>query len=312
MTVVIGGLWHFIIKLNGCCVTEERPDELGKSEIRQLNQLKTDLYSPSTSGTTLVEAESAFRSILGSIGSGLRFAVSVLLDLCLPVSCADCQRIDTYPQRFWCSECWGKIPRVASPLCPRCGRPFKDSPASPDHLCGDCIEAGFHFDSARSAAVHEGTVRVRIHQFKFGAQMRWAPCLVELLENTYAGWGLPAPDLIVPVPLHPKRLRQRGFNQSAVLAAEFGRKIKAPVSFDAIARKIQTQPQTRLKRGERLKNVKGAFEISDDKKVRGRRILLIDDVFTTGTTLSECARTLKRKARASEVHALTVTRALPD
>ena len=142
--------------------------------------------------------------------------------------------------------------------------------------------------------------------------MKWTPCLAELLEIAYAAWGLDAPDLIVPVPLHPKRLSQRGFNQAGLLALELGRKIKAPVSTDALVRKNQTLPQTRLKRGERLKNVKGAFEIPDDSKVRGRRILLIDDVFTTGTTLSECAKVLKRKGGASEVYALTVTRAIPD
>ncbi len=259
-----------------------------------------------------VEKRSASRATLGSIVSGLRFAASVLLDLCLPRNCAGCLRIDTEPQRSWCRTCWEKIPWVVSPLCPGCGRPFGDSPDSPDHLCGECIESAFHFDTARSAVLHEGIIRSRIHQLKFGAQMQWAPPLVELLEIAHAGWGLPAPDLIVPVPLHPGRLSERGFNQSGLLAGEFARKIKVPVSFDVIMRKNKTQPQTRLKREERLKNVKGAFEIFDAKKVRGRRILLIDDVFTTGTTLSECARTLKKKGGASEVRALTVTRALPD
>jgi len=159
--------------------------------------------------------------------------------------------------------------------------------------------------------LHEGIIRARIHQLKFGAQLQWTPLLTELLQIAYAGWELPAPDLMVPVPLHPKRLRQRGFNQSGLLAGQFARKIKVPVWFDIMIRKNQTQPQTRLKREERLKNVKGAFEISGADRVRGRRVLLIDDVFTTGTTLSECARTLKRGG-ASEVHAITVTRALPD
>ncbi len=141
--------------------------------------------------------------------------------------------------------------------------------------------------------------------------MEWTPPLVELLETAHAGWGLPAPDLVVPVPLHLKRLKERGFNQSGLLAGEFARKLGVPVSFDNIIRKNRTEPQTRLNRRERLKNVKGAFELSGAKSVRGRRILLVDDVITTGTTLSECARTLKRKGGASEVHAITVTRALP-
>ncbi len=142
--------------------------------------------------------------------------------------------------------------------------------------------------------------------------MEWAPPLVELLKTAHAGGGLPAPDLIVPVPLHLERLKERGFNQSGLLAGELARKLRVPVSFDTIIRKNQTEPQTRLNRVQRLKNVKGAFELSGARDVQGRRILLVDDVFTTGTTLSECARTLKKKGGASEVHALTVTRALPD
>ncbi len=135
---------------------------------------------------------------------------------------------------------------------------------------------------------------------------------MDLLETAYSEWVLPAPDLIVPVPLHTQRLSQRGFNQAGLLARELGRKLRTPVLPDALVRANQTLPQTRLKRRERLENVKGAFQISNDRKVRGRRILLIDDVFTTGTTLSECSKVLKRKGGASEVYALTVTRALRD
>ena len=280
-------------------------------EVCELNPPETDLLSPGIDARLPVEKRFAFRPALGLIGSGLKFACSVIVDLCLPRSCAGCRQIDTRPQSSWCLGCWEKVPWVISPLCPRCGRPFTDSPDSPDHLCGECIEPIFHFDTARSAVLHEGIIRTRIHQFKFGGQIEWAPSLVELLEIAYAGWGLPDPDLIVPVPLHLKRLKERGFNQSGLLAGEFARKLRVPVSFDAIIRKNRTQPQTRLSRRERLRNVKGAFELAGAQKVRGRRIFLIDDVFTTGTTLSECARVLKSKRGASEVHAVTVTRALP-
>lgn len=252
----------------------------------------------------------AFRKSLCLVGSALEFSGTVLLDLCLPRSCAGCQRMDNRPQSSWCGTCWDLIPRVASPLCPKCGRPFRDSPDSPDHLCGECVESTYYFDSARSAVSHEGVVRTRIHQFKFEGQTEWVPPLVELLEIACA--GLPAPDLVLPVPLHLKRLKERGFNQSGLLAGELARKLHVPVSFNLIVRKNRTQPQTRLNRKERLKNVKGAFELAEAQRVRGRRILLIDDVFTTGTTLSECARTLKKKGGASEVHAVTVTRALFD
>ncbi len=280
-------------------------------EVCELSPSETDLLSPGIAACLPVEKSFAFRPALGLIGSGLRFAGSVLVDLCLPRICAGCRQIDTQSQSSWCLECWKKVPWAISPLCPRCGRPFADSPDSPDHLCGECIDSTFHFDTARSAVLHEGIIRTCIHQFKFGGQIEWAPSLVELLEMAYAGWGLPQPGLIIPVPLHPKRLKERGFNQSGLLAGEFARKLRVPVSFDAVIRKNRTEPQTRLNRRERLKNVKGAFELTGAQRVRGRRILLIDDVFTTGTTLSECARVLKSKGGASEVHAVTVTRALP-
>ena len=286
-----------IPEADGCRMNEEQADEL-------LNGAVPEQSEP--------EGETVIRSLFGSIWRGVQFAASAVVELCLPRSCAGCQKIGTLPQKSWCGACWEKMSRIAPPLCPGCGRPFMDSPASSDHLCGDCIERSFRFDSARSAVLHEGAVRTRVHQFKFGGQLKWTPCLAELLETAYLEWGLEAPDLIVPVPLHPKRLSERGFNQAGVLARELGRKIKTPVSPEALLRKNRTSPQARLKRNERLKNVKGAFEISDDRKVRGGRILLIDDVFTTGTTLSECAKVLKARGGALEVHALTVTRALPD
>ncbi len=158
---------------------------------------------------------------------------------------------------------------------------------------------------------HSGIVRDRIHQFKFGRRLEWVPPLVELLQTTYETWGISPPGLIIPVPLHLNRLKERGFNQSALLAKELARRLDLQVSYEILVRKKWTEPQTRLNRAQRLKNVRGAFDATGRESVRDVKILLIDDVFTTGETLSECARTLKKKG-ASEVHALTVTRALPD
>jgi ComF family protein len=117
--------------------------------------------------------------------------------------------------------------------------------------------------------------------------------------------------MIVPVPLHPRRLRQRGFNQAGLLARELGRRLRRTTRFDVLTRKQWTEPQTRLNREERLNNVKNAFQVISPGAIKGVRILLVDDVYTTGTTLSECARELKRSG-AAEVTALTVTRAVPE
>ncbi|MHC1728611.1 MAG: double zinc ribbon domain-containing protein [Syntrophobacteraceae bacterium] len=245
------------------------------------------------------------------IKAGLRLAGFSFLDLCLPGVCAGCGKIENHSEKSWCPDCLNQIAWIASPICPQCGRPYPDAPGSSDHLCGECLQEAFRFDTARSAVFHSGIVRDRVHQFKFGARMEWVPPLVELLEMTYSRSTMPVPDLVVPVPLHSKRLKERGFNQSGLLGKELSRKLGLAVSFDTLRRKKWTDPQTRMNRQERLNNVKGVFELSKDAAVRGRRILLLDDVFTTGSTLSECARTLKKKG-ASEVHALTVTRAMPD
>jgi len=215
------------------------------------------------------------------------------------------------PGRFWCPECRGLIEWIRSPLCSLCGKPFPKSPESCDHLCGECLNLAFHFDFARSAAVPAGVVRDSIHALKFGGRLHHVPALVELLIECIGA----APDrwdgLIVPVPLHTRRLRQRGFNQAGLLARELGRRLHRSVRFDLLRRRQWTEPQTRMSREARLNNVKNAFEAGRPAEIEGRRILLIDDVYTTGSTLSACAGELKR-AGAREVVALTVTRSVPE
>jgi ComF family protein len=234
------------------------------------------------------------------------------LELFLPRQCAGCQKIWLHSdQGFWCEPCLDELPRIESPICPRCGRPYPKSPSSPDHLCGDCLLSRFLFDSARSATHHAGVVRKRIHQLKFGGQLHWVPPLADLLVDLCRREASPVVDMITPVPLHVKRLRQRGFNQAGLLASVVGSRLGLPVHFDCLVRKCWTEPQTRLNREQRLQNVKDAFHVRTPGTVKGRRVLIIDDVYTTGTTLNECTKTLKA-AGASEVHAVTVCRALPD
>jgi ComF family protein len=247
----------------------------------------------------------SFRDGVNRLGQSLR-------ELFLPRRCAGCQKTWLHGrQGFWCDGCLDELPWIESPLCPRCGRPFPKSASSPDHLCGDCLQSVFLFDRARSATQHAGVVRKRIHQLKFGGQLHWAPPLAELLVPLFRRETLPAVDIILPVPLHVKRLRQRGFNQAGLLAKTLGRQLGLPVQFEVLVRQCWTEPQTRLNREQRLQNVKDAFHVPVPGKVKGRRVLLIDDVFTTGTTLNECTKTL-RAAGVLEVHALTVCRALPD
>jgi ComF family protein len=250
---------------------------------------------------------------MGDMKSRLQQLSSALLDLCFPRRCSACQQTQLLSHKgFWCSSCLEQIPWVQAPLCPCCGRPFPNSPTSSDHHCELCLRNVFLFDTARSATIYAGTIRDRIHQLKFGGQLHWIPALVDLLlQGAARRSSVLETQLIVPVPLHNKRLRQRGFNQSALIAQGLGRRYGLPVLLGALIRHRSTQPQTRLGRRERLQNVRGAFSIAHPALVRDRSLLLVDDVFTTGTTLNECARVLK-DAGAREVHAMTVARALPD
>jgi ComF family protein len=243
---------------------------------------------------------------------GAKVFLASLLELFLPRQCAGCRKVWLHSEQgFWCEDCLDDLPWIESPLCPQCGRPFPKSPSAPDHLCGDCLQSVFIFDGARSAVHHAGVVRRRIHQMKFGGQLHWVPPLADLLVTLYRRKASPFADVIFPVPLHLKRLRQRGFNQSGLLAKVLGRRVGLPVRYDVLVRKFWTEPQTRLNRVQRLANVKDAFHVPDSGTVKGRRVVIIDDVYTTGTTLNECAKTLK-SAGAAAVHALTVCRALPD
>jgi len=234
-----------------------------------------------------------------------------LQDLFFPRRCAGCLTARLSAERgFWCENCLGELPWIRSPLCPCCGRPFLKSDFASDHLCGECILKAPPFTSARSAVQHTGLVRDRINHLKFGGQLHWVPPLAQLLEKTVQQRHISF-DFIIAVPLHTKRLRQRGFNQSGLIAKALGKSMQCRVRFDVLIRAQWTKPQTRLSRQERLQNVKNAFSVAAPSEVADRRILLIDDVFTTGTTLAECSKTLK-KAGVSEVHAVTITRSLPE
>ena len=164
------------------------------------------------------------------------------------------------------------------------------------------------FDYARSAARYEVVLREALHAFKFRGRPALAAPLAELLIEAAEG-GLPAgaPALLVPVPLHPRRERERGFNQASLLARRVGRAWRVPVRADVLARAVATQSQTELDASARRANVRGAFRLRRPEVIAGRHVLLVDDILTTGATLSECARCL-RDGGAATVGALTVAR----
>jgi predicted amidophosphoribosyltransferase len=212
-----------------------------------------------------------------SIRKGISSIRGSVFDLIFPRKCHGCEKAYLgEDEHFWCSSCRTRIEWIRSPLCTLCGKPYPKNPSGSDHYCGECLTSTFHFDRARSAAVHSGIVRDCIHALKFGGRLHHVPSLVQLLHESMEREMEVYEGMILPVPLHTRRLRQRGFNQAALLARELGRRLGRVVRFDVLVRKQWTEPQTRLNREERLENVKNAFQVVSPGVIKGGRILLVD------------------------------------
>lgn len=224
------------------------------------------------------------------------------LTLLFPPRCAVCE---TLQEPTLCERCRGTFPTIAEPFCLQCGMPY-DPLAHPLAHCADCREEPPPFDAARAAGAFDGTLRQAIHRFKYDGVRALATPLGAFTAETIA---LPFPiDCLCPVPLHPRREQMRGFNQAQLLAEVIGAHWQTPIE-PLLARTQNTPPQITLTAEERRKNVRGVFAVHGT--VQGRTVGLLDDVFTTGSTLRECSRTLKR-AGATRVLVLTAARALPD
>ena len=233
-----------------------------------------------------------------------------IIDCVFPPRCITCGTLlEACRPLPFCPDCYGGIRFIHSPLCPRCGLPFPAVEGT-DHLCGECLAAEKPYAVARSVGLYEGTLLKAIHLFKYKGKIGIGRILGALMAD-FAGslWDMKAFSLVLPVPLHKSRLRQRGFNQAVILARVLAKRFTLPLDFMALRRHLLTAPQVGLGREDRLTNVRGAFSIHKPAKVAGRRILLVDDVYTTGSTLSECASILMR-ADAEAVAALTLARAV--
>ena len=192
-----------------------------------------------------------------------------------------------------------------SPLCTCCGLIFKGREGK-DHLCGDCLASERPFGMARAAGVYDQSLMAVIHAYKYDGRVILAEPLSKLLTAVYARhWQRRTVDIVLPVPLHPARLRKRGFNQAWLLVKSWGDFVVR----DLLQRTRRTPSQTGLERRERLRNVKGAFSIKDPASVENKHVLLVDDVYTTGATVQACARILN-KCGAAQVDVLTVGRAV--
>jgi ComF family protein len=235
--------------------------------------------------------------------------LKAFLDILFPPRCHYCKAfIADAGAIHLCAPCLDACKLIRSPLCKTCGMPFLTE-GGDDHLCGGCITEPPRFTAARAAALFDGPVRELIHRFKYNNRVQLCRPLGLLTVQQLGPFAEAASaDLVIPVPLHPKRLRQRGFNQAILLGEILARQWRLPLSRRNLQRIRWTEPQINLSATERVANVRGAFAVADHSLLKGKRIILVDDVYTTGSTVAECARVLF-KVDAAEVFVITVARA---
>lgn len=215
----------------------------------------------------------------------------------------------TSAEGFVCARCRLKARFIEPPFCRRCGLPF-DGALTTAFECANCRDMELHFSFARSAVSASGMVLEVIHRYKYQRALWFEPFLADLLVRR--AW----PELreqrwnwIVPVPLHPAKKRQREFNQAERLAQHLSAVTKIPTDSTLLKRIVATRTQTKLTRQQRAENMRNAFAMRNGRKLNGQRILVFDDVFTTGATTDACAKVL-RSAGAEEVGVWTLARGL--
>ena len=241
----------------------------------------------------------------GAVSGGV---IKSFLDIFFPPVCPACEDDVAAGQAPLCRDCSSAFSKhlISSPLCTLCGVPFV-SGVGEDRLCGECLMKEPPFRLARSAYVYKGGVLDAIHGLKYYGRVILAGPLGELLAD--CAETLPErPDLVVPVPLHKARLRSRGFNQALLLAKKTARRLSIRLDYLNLRRTVPTRPQVALSSRERRDNVKGVFAVKDPGAFSGRLVLLVDDVFTTGSTVRECAKVLKKAG--AETIVLTLARAV--
>ncbi len=236
-------------------------------------------------------------------------AASFSANVLFPPVCAGCRRVVSQPGSL-CAECWRGLRFLEQPWCAVMGTPFSHE-MGPGIVSADAIANPPPFDRARAAVAHGGIARRMVHGLKYGDRTDLAPWMARWMLR--AGRELlPDADMIVPVPLHRLRFVRRRFNQSAELARSLACLSGVPFSPDVVLRVKPTRQQVGLGLREREDNVRGAFVIAPGKEIEvtGRRIVVVDDVYTTGATVHAVARAL-RKARAARIDVLTFARVLP-
>ncbi|HEU5182111.1 MAG TPA: ComF family protein [Candidatus Polarisedimenticolia bacterium] len=228
----------------------------------------------------------------------------------LPADCLVCRGpLPAIQEGGVCPPCWRSFRRLEGPCCRRCGEPvfaFEHPSPTPAYLCGECRHRDRPFDRCRSSGIYEGSLRDAIHRVKFDGERALGRRLGRWMFRSLAGETAEV-DWIAPVPLHPRRVRERGFNQSELLSLAVAEASGVPHAPRLLLKTTPTRSQTTLGKRDRRRNLRGTFALGPGAAVLGKRILLVDDIFTTGCTIEECARVLRRGG-ARGVRVVTLAR----
>ncbi|TWB42377.1 ComF family protein [Nitrospirillum viridazoti] len=240
------------------------------------------------------------------MGARVRDTGVRLLDLVLPPRCLGCGEAVAAAGTL-CGTCWRGVGFITAPQCAACGRPFPHDMGA-DALCAICVAAPLSFGRLRAAVLYDDASRPLILGFKHGDRTEAVPLFAGWMARA-GGELLAGADLVAPVPLHRWRLFARRYNQAALLAARLGTLSGVKAAPDLLVRRRRTPSQGSLSREGRARNVAGAFALRPGRSVKGLRVVLVDDVYTTGATVAECARVLLR-AGAAGVEVLALARVL--
>ncbi|MDD2620902.1 MAG: ComF family protein [Syntrophomonadaceae bacterium] len=219
--------------------------------------------------------------------------LDIIMDILFPQNvCCICREPGRFGSRHpWCEHCQGEMNIMQSslPVCTHCGK-YLETGAG---LCKDCQQMPPQFNIARAVGPYEEPYRIAVKVLKFLGRkylaQKMGEMMVEVLKNEPDFWPI---DIIIPVPISPGNLKQRGFNQTELLAAQISRKLRIPMDINTLTRIKETPSQRELTKEEREKNLLCAFEIKEKRKIYRKNILLVDDVYTTGSTIRECTRVL--------------------
>ncbi len=229
-----------------------------------------------------------------------------VIDTLFPARCAAC-REPVGKHGALCSACWQNIHFIADPVCCKCGLPFEYH-IGISALCGRCMEHKPVYTQARAVLKYDETSKGQVLAFKYHDKTQLAPVFGEWLARIAGDYATKA-QAIIPVPLHYSRLMRRRYNQAALLAHALGKHINLPVLPDTLQRTRKTPPQSGLSRRQRIDNMRAAFQVTPSKRalLKGKCVILVDDVMTTGATLDACSRAL-HDAGVPDVYVLTIAR----